>query len=165
MSTANKQISSNVFSACRIAIFSLVAIGLGFSTSVIANDAKVFNGSGCDSYFASDATKFDRVYNGIRNISVGPAWVTCPITRDEELSTLGLDYVLVQFLGNGTFQCTVYAFDSYGVNNVSASASRNGQGGLTISPFANPYRFGAYNLLCKLPVNGSISRYSIDERN
>ena len=163
MTTANKRLNSKFFSTVSVAAI-LIVVGFGFSSLVHAGDVKVFNGSGCDSYFASDASKFDRLYNGIRNNWSGPVWVTCPMTRDNELSTSGLDYVLVQFLGSGTFQCTVYAFNSSGTSRVSASASRSGQGGMTISPFANPYRFGAYNLLCKLPAYGTLNRYSIDER-
>ena len=163
MSTAYNKPNSKIFSTFSIAAF-LVVVGFGFSSLVHANDAKVFNGSGCDSYFAADADKFDRVYNGIRNIWVGSLWVTCPVTRDEEMSTAGLDYVLVQFMGSGTFQCQFHAFNSSGTSFVTASASRSGQGNLTISPFANPYRFGTYNLLCKLPPNGALNRYSIDER-
>jgi len=156
-----KKIYMNL-STCASATVLLVSLGLS-TASQAAIVGSVISGADCQPYFGSEASSFNFRDNGIKNVSSGSRWVTCPLVRQNVSSTNGTTFALVQYIGSGTLSCSNYNWNSAGTQRTIFSKSRNGSGNLTLPGFATSYTFGAYTVRCYVPSGGTIIRTSLEE--
>jgi hypothetical protein len=146
-------------------ILYLGVIGLlALSGNAFATDAKAYNGTGCDNYFAADSAQFNHQNDGIKNISGAGRYVSCPIVVDEIASTAGTQAVYVRWAGTGSFSCTLLNYDINGVLKQYKTASRSGSGWLTMPNLTADDYWGNYSMWCYLPAGGVLQTYWIDEK-
>jgi hypothetical protein len=153
-------------------LIALAVIVAGFSAPIaFAGDVKLYNGSVCQASDGSDEENFDKnPVSGIENESDSSYGVTCPVVRDEELTTQGLNMAVV-FVhdgdDNGSVLCCLYSNTSTGSLSRSRCSTTGsayvGDTVLGITVGAG-YVGGNYAIQCSVPPDSRITSYKVDER-
>lgn len=92
----------------------LLCATAGISPAMASSDSSYHHGSLCQPYYGSQAGDFVAYTSGIKNISSGYRYVTCPIADDHIISKSAdtLIYVYVYNAG-GYFKCHAYTKNRY----------------------------------------------------
>jgi hypothetical protein len=151
----------------KLTVVLLMLAGFGFAGNASAVDGKSHNGSFCHAYYGGQSSNFYHTSMGIKNVSTGKRWVTCPLIKDRLAATNGADPIWVHWTGTGTISCTFYS--KFGSGTVAQSTFKaDTNGGWFRMPAngsgAKDPKYGTYAMTCYLPKNATLNTIWVDEK-
>lgn len=131
-------------------------------------DAKSFNGNACQPRNGTDVDDFRWYVRGIMNVSSEYREISCPLVRDDFMST-GTLFSAGLVVRNNTGDelcCTLYSIDLSGLEVYDSSTYCTTFQGVSINTFDGPIGIshaGYYGLHCNLPPSAWIHQYQVME--
>ncbi len=159
--------------------FAFASVLVGSGSALAAIDGKGYNPAFCTNGLlgASYTNATHQVFPWqFANFSGGTMIASCPIEKDNESSTTGLNFsaIYVSNPSGQTTSCTIYSNDIFGgtVDWRQGSTASAGNQAIYLtqgsSSYPNTYvktsaTWGNYGIICNLPNNGAIRSYVIFE--
>lgn len=137
----------------------MLPLSLLVSQSAQAYDLKVYSGAMCQAFYGSQEARFNKQWDGIKNISGTASWVMCGIVRDNQQTIIGSNGFQAWVKAPGAAQTVCYHSERSRTTSVEVQTkalSRTGTGFLNLDTGLSQAN-GQRILACKLPPNGILS--------